>query len=150
MTGSDTSDGIVIHNYFGYGSHHALLVDDDPASARAMLTLLNEFMIDVTIAIDGRQALRLLKENDYDMFILDWSMPDLDGKWVIEAAFHQLSQMGAAKRARTLKMPIVIHTGLVAGEVKLPPEAKNFKCVELLPKPAGLKEVKKIVTKVLG
>ncbi|MBR6015164.1 MAG: response regulator transcription factor [Firmicutes bacterium] len=57
-----------------------LLVVDDESKIRAVIREYSEFEgYEVTEASDGMEALNLVKENDYDLIIMDIMMPKLDG-----------------------------------------------------------------------
>lgn len=61
-----------------------LLVDDE----RAAIEVLRDYLVkkghELDLAFDGKQALRLLKEKDYDFVILDFEMPEMDGMELVK------------------------------------------------------------------
>jgi PAS domain S-box-containing protein len=71
-----------------------VLVVDDNASAREILsTMARTFGLEVDVARDGKEALRLIaeagtKQLPYDLVLMDWQMPGMDG---IET-MHQLQE----------------------------------------------------------
>ncbi|SFL57848.1 two-component system, NarL family, sensor histidine kinase EvgS [Desulfomicrobium norvegicum] len=60
-----------------------LLVEDDPSNRIPTQKLLEKAGHEVALAENGRQALELLAENDFDCVLMDIQMPVMDG---IEAA----------------------------------------------------------------
>ena len=57
-----------------------LLVVDDEANIREVVKEYAEFEgYEVTEAEDGMQAIEKVKENDFDLIIMDVMMPKLDG-----------------------------------------------------------------------
>jgi signal transduction histidine kinase/CheY-like chemotaxis protein/HPt (histidine-containing phosphotransfer) domain-containing protein len=62
-----------------------ILVVDDNASAREILsTMARAFCVEVDVAWDGPQALRMVveaqkKQLPYDLVLIDWKMPAMDG-----------------------------------------------------------------------
>ncbi|MBW6424640.1 response regulator [Rhizobium sp. XQZ8] len=60
--------------------HHVLIVDDS-ATARALLTSrLKRYNFRVSVADNGAKALELLKKNpDIGLVVTDYNMPDIDG-----------------------------------------------------------------------
>lgn len=56
-----------------------LVVDDDPAISRLLSTNLRARGYEVTVAIDGDEALRLIEGELFDLIVLDIMMPHLDG-----------------------------------------------------------------------
>ncbi|MCG6154808.1 MEDS domain-containing protein [Rubinisphaera margarita] len=58
---------------------HILLVEDNAAAARTMQLLLERLGQRVTIACNGRTALKLAEDITPDLALLDIGLPDLDG-----------------------------------------------------------------------
>ena len=57
-----------------------LIADDDPTSLLFLEDMLTEWGYEVTLAVDGEQAVRMLAEPDGPLLaILDWMMPGMDG-----------------------------------------------------------------------
>jgi two-component system, cell cycle response regulator len=57
-----------------------LIADDDPVSRRLLETSLAKWGYDVTVAVDGTSALRILDGADAPrLAILDWMMPGVEG-----------------------------------------------------------------------
>ncbi len=61
-----------------------LVVDDDPTFRLSTSALLREDGHEVDEAGDGAEAVRFLKEDDYDLILLDLRMPGLDGIGIVE------------------------------------------------------------------
>lgn len=67
------------------GKGKSILIVDDESDVRLVLnTLLTHSGHTVTEAADGREALQLLAEGDFDLLILDLMMPRLNGEEVLE------------------------------------------------------------------
>ena len=57
-----------------------LVVEDETLLAQAMVTALEwEFDKPVELAVDGQSALDFTNQQDYDLAILDWSIPPPTG-----------------------------------------------------------------------
>lgn len=56
-----------------------LVVDDVPVNIKVFCGLLKDTMIHIDTATSGREALRKIRSNTYDIIFLDHMMPDLDG-----------------------------------------------------------------------
>jgi signal transduction histidine kinase/HPt (histidine-containing phosphotransfer) domain-containing protein len=56
-----------------------LLVEDNPTSRMVTEALLKRLACDVDLAVDGREALRMIEANDYDLIFMDCYMPLMDG-----------------------------------------------------------------------
>jgi len=61
-----------------------LVVDDDRDIALNMSDLLTDLGYHIDIAYDGESALKLVAQNDYDIALLDFKMPDMDGASLYE------------------------------------------------------------------
>jgi len=62
-----------------------LVVDDDHDVRNILGTVLRQKGLDVTVAVDGRQALDLLNDQRFSVLILDLLMPEADGFDVLDA-----------------------------------------------------------------
>lgn len=56
-----------------------LLAEDDPKLAKMLIRLLNKDGYQLDHAFDGEEALLYYESNTYDLIILDWMMPRLNG-----------------------------------------------------------------------
>ena len=80
-----------------------VLIADDEAHIRELLCdLLEEQGCDVCTASNGKQAINKMQNKIFDVIILDWQMPLLDGAGVLE----HVSEMPVENRA-----PIVVVSG---------------------------------------
>lgn len=59
--------------------HRALVVDDEASLAEIVTGYLQREHFEVTSASDGLEALRLARESDPDVVVLDLSLPGIDG-----------------------------------------------------------------------
>ncbi|NLI12286.1 MAG: response regulator [Peptococcaceae bacterium] len=62
----------------------ALVVDDNASSREVLKSMLSSFHFDVSTASSGEEALRSveatdLENNPYDLVLMDWKMPGIDG-----------------------------------------------------------------------
>jgi CheY-like chemotaxis protein len=60
-----------------------LLVDDDERTCEAVQRLLGRMGYVVACANNGRDALTVLRDLRFDLVILDWMMPEMDGLEVL-------------------------------------------------------------------
>jgi len=58
---------------------HVLVVEDDPLNQTIVCRLLGHAGYLSTAATDGAQALDLLRARTFDLVLMDWQMPDMDG-----------------------------------------------------------------------
>jgi serine/threonine protein kinase len=68
------------------GRPRALVADDDPVVRRILRSLLEEMGYGIDEAVDGSQAIRRLKSEEYALLITDLLMPRLDGWNVLDFA----------------------------------------------------------------
>src|SRR5690625_3789671 len=61
-----------------------LVVDDEERIRRLLRMYLEREEFNIEEAEDGKEALELAKNNDYDLIILDIMMPEMDGIEVCE------------------------------------------------------------------
>ena len=60
-------------------SHRILVVDDEPSVTDLLAYNLRKALYDVQTAADGRAALRLARESQPDLILLDLMIPEVDG-----------------------------------------------------------------------
>ncbi len=56
-----------------------LVAEDNRINQKLITTTLNNFGIEVTIAANGKEAVMLRKQNDYDLIFMDIQMPVMNG-----------------------------------------------------------------------
>ena len=71
------------------GYKRVLVVDDDADTVRLLQTVLTQRGLSVDCALDGDEALDLLRTNRYACVLLDLLMPRVDGFAVLEALKNQ-------------------------------------------------------------
>jgi signal transduction histidine kinase len=81
---------------------HLLIAEDDPAAARVLRQILQQFGYRVTLAADGEEALRILDEEGApDLLLLDWMLPGATGLEICHLA---------RQRWDPLRLPILMVT----------------------------------------
>ncbi len=56
-----------------------LIVEDDPVNQAIVAAMLDQAGFETRIAGDGRTALQLFERHAFDVLLMDWQMPDMDG-----------------------------------------------------------------------
>ena len=108
-------------------SHLVLVVDDEPALARALAINLRAHGWDVVTAADGRGALDAAADRRPDVVVLDLGLPDMDGTEVI-AGLRGWSSV-----------PIVVLSARQHGEDKV--EALDLGADDYITKPFAMNEL---------
>ncbi len=62
-----------------YSNYSVLVVDDVVDNIQVAMNVLKEDNYNLTFALSGEEALSLVKENSYDLILLDIMMPGIDG-----------------------------------------------------------------------
>jgi DNA-binding response OmpR family regulator len=62
----------------------ALIVEDEPAIRHGLVELLRTQGFDLDVAVDGHEAQIKLKTGRYDLVLLDWMLPGVDGLTLLQ------------------------------------------------------------------
>lgn len=116
---------------------HVLYVEDNPAEAKVVETMLQgEGHLCHTIDL-GQQAVVLAKRNNYDLIILDIMLPDIDGYEVIDRL-----------RKSNVPTPVLLQTGLMDRDDRAAEQGLGVD--DYLIKPFSKKELDQRIAAVLG
>lgn len=80
-----------------------LVVDDMLASREAIARILNQHGYETVPAMNGAEALALLKKNKFDLILLDQMMPEVDGLTFLA---------GIRRFPKWKKLPVIMFTGV--------------------------------------
>jgi two-component system sensor histidine kinase/response regulator len=80
-----------------------LIVDDMLASREALMRILNHHGYETIPAMNGAEALALLKKNKVDLILLDQMMPEVDGLTFLA---------GIRRFPKWKSLPVVMFTGV--------------------------------------
>jgi DNA-binding response OmpR family regulator len=115
-----------------------LLVDDEQGFVEVLTKRLRKRRFEVTSALSGKEAVRIMRSNSFDIAVLDLKMEDLDGIEVLKI-FKILDP----------RMPVLILTG--HGSEQAAREGLALGALDYLMKPCDLEELmEKIVGAVSG
>lgn len=107
-----------------------LVVDDQPHVIRVIKLALDRKGHKVDVAYDGKEALRKLHGEDYDVLITDFQMPRMDGRQLCEAMYREV----AGPKPRVLLIT-------AKTELELRDWARFFPDTEFLEKPLSLRQL---------
>ncbi len=114
-----------------------LVVDDEEGARELFFTILSGEGYNVTLANDGEAALGLMKADPpFDLVITDIKMPVMDGLQLLQ----EIRKTGS-------KTDVIMVTAY--GEVETYLKAMSLGAVEYINKPIRIKELKRIVHKVV-
>ncbi len=93
----------------GRRSARILLVEDNPVNQEVALGLLEYLCHEVEVADDGKQALRKLHKDHYDLVLMDCEMPVMDGCRATRE-IRRLEQKG--QKSRLPVIALTAHAGV--------------------------------------
>jgi len=91
-----------IRHYAAEQSRRLLVVEDNPVEQQSIRELLGYDDIEIATSASGREALGLLRHQDFDCVVLDLRLPDISG-------FDLLEQL--REDTRLADLPVVVFTG---------------------------------------
>lgn len=115
-----------------------ILVVDDEAGARELFqSILTDEGYEVALAVNGEEALALFRNGAFDLVVTDIKMPVMDGLQLLQ----EIRNTGS-------KIDVIMVTAY--GEVESYLKAMSLGAAEYINKPIRIKELKRIVNKVLA
>jgi len=79
-------------------SERILIVDDNRTNARLLQIVLRKMQMDSTYVASGGEALKICREEDFSIVLMDLQMPGLDGLQTARRLREQEQRDGAARR----------------------------------------------------
>jgi PAS domain S-box-containing protein len=119
---------------FNLAGKRILVVEDDPLSIEFFRIVLEEVKADVTIALNGGEALIIFEaDTSYDLILMDIQLPDINGYEV-------------TRRIRKLnnKVPIIAQTAFAMAEDRI--KSLEAGCNEYLSKPILSNELLEVIS----
>ncbi len=93
-----------------FTGQHVLAADDSAVNREVVQEALSRLNLKVTLAADGREAVHHAQDRNFDLILMDCSMPEMDG-YEATQAIRALEKRGGGGR-----VPIVALTAHVAGK----------------------------------
>ena len=118
-------------------SAHILITDDDEVSCQLFAETLESEGYQVNQATSGDAALSRLREETYDLLIIDVRMPETSGLEVTRIAHEKYPAL-----------PIIVMTAF--GSIETAVEAIHEGAFDFISKPMNLAELKKTVSRALS
>jgi PAS domain S-box-containing protein len=83
-----------------------LLAEDNPVNQKLAVRLLQKLGVEVQVAVNGLEALRALRDADFDAVLMDCQMPELDG---YEATRRLRADAGAVRNPNIPVIALTAH-----------------------------------------
>ena len=112
-------------------SYRVLLVEDDIDLGESLQEALKADQISLTLATNGRSALETIRQNGYDLVLLDLGLPGMDG-------FELLEQLKGNSDWKDIPVIILTAANAMAGKVR----GFDLGAVDYLTKPFQLVELR--------
>ncbi len=116
----------------------ALIVEDNLINQKVLHKLLTKLNIPSDIAVNGKEAVSLYNENDYDIIFMDLHMPEMDG-------FEATEKIHSTSKYQTNAIPIIAVTASAFEEDKVKAISKGMD--DFITKPVVLKNLEEIIAK---
>src|SRR5262245_12866061 len=113
-----------------------LVVDDDPNLRRALADRIRSWNHTTVVAADGAEALDAVREREFDLVLLDLSMPGLPG-------------MDVLRRLREEDDPADVVVLTSHGTLESAVEAIKLGAVDFLTKPANFEIIRNVIERSL-
>jgi len=119
----------------------ALVVEDNIINQKVLLKLLEKINIPSDIANNGKEAVLLYEENEYDIIFMDLHMPEMDG-------FEATVKIHASTKYKIQQIPIIAVTASAFDEDKV--RAISNGMDDFITKPVILKNLEETIAKQLN
>lgn len=130
----------------GDGSLKVLIVDDDPISVKIIESCLQQRGCETHVVDNGQDAVDELFEHNYDLIILDWNMPSMNGLQTIKMLDEtaDLSATGVQNK----KVPVLIYSASPRSQISFP-KSKTFRKIGYLQKTSTYDSIRKTTDQFL-
>lgn len=132
ILGKETTETYLNNNINTLQNLNVLVVDDNKVNQIVTQKILEKNNLKCTIAVDGFHALEILKNNKFDIILMDIHLPGING---FETA-EQIHQLG-------IKTPIIALTA--SDKYELEGDISKYKMQDILVKPFEFPDLQKII-----
>jgi CheY-like chemotaxis protein len=117
-----------------------LIVDDDPISVKMIEAALTQKGCETHVVDNGQDAVNEIFANAYDLIILDWNMPSMNGLQTIKLLDEtaDLSQIGIQNK----KVPVLIYSASPRSQIVFP-KSKVFRKIGYLQKTSSADAIRR-------
>jgi CheY-like chemotaxis protein len=96
---------------------HVLLVDDDPISVKILEACLRQQGCRTTVASTYEQAVADVVATNYDLIVMDWNMPNHDGRETLIAMDKTILKM---HKNLSAKIPVITYSMYEKSKIQFP------------------------------
>lgn len=117
-----------------------LVIDDSVDAVKLIATILKHYKCNTSIAFDGQEALPLFENNEFDLVVLDWTMPHMSAPemlYTVDRLLHAKQKFKGQRR-----IPLLVYSGHDEGEIDLP-DVRYFEYLGVLNKRSYFKNTLK-------
>ncbi|WP_418263796.1 response regulator [Flavobacterium faecale] len=118
--------------------HKALIVEDNIINQKVLRKLLDKLGIPTDIANNGKEAVTLFNQNEYDIIFMDLHMPEMDG-------FEATKKIHESMKYKIKNIPIIAVTASAFDEDKIKAIANGMD--DFVTKPIVLKHLEETIAK---
>lgn len=117
-----------------------LIVDDDPISVKLIESCLTQRGCETHVVENGQDAVDEIFEHAYDLIVLDWNMPSMNGLQTIKMLDEtaDLSATGIQNK----KVPVLIYSASPRSQIIFP-KSKTFRKIGYLQKTSTYDSIRK-------
>jgi len=119
-----------------------LVVDDNQMARNILVGILHSHSINALSVDSGEAALRELSQTTYDLIIIDWKMPEMDG---LETASHIQNDIQIERAPK-----IIIMTAYTRDEIEEKAQARNLNIEAVISKPITPSDLLQTLENVLN
>lgn len=130
-----------------FKNKRVLVIDDDIYSVQILLHVLQQFGCNVQVSQNAINAVDRLVKDDFDLIILDWMMPKLNGNETLLAAQQLIGgvdEYGPLGR----HTPFIVYSGLPKDRLDVP-YCSHFDYLKHLQKPQRYANLKREIFSLL-
>lgn len=113
-----------------------LIIDDSLDAVKLIATILKHHKCDTSVAFDGQEALPLFENQDFDLVVLDWSMPCMSAPEML-CEVDRLLHTKRKKQGRG-RIPLLVYSGHDEDDLDLP-KVHSFEYLGVLNKRSHFK-----------
>lgn len=111
-----------------------LIIEDEIILGKNIAKFLSRSNFNINLCLNGREGLALLSEKSFDILLVDYNLPDMNGLQILEES-----------QKTDPSMKVIMMTG--EGNVEIAVSAMKKGAFDYLPKPLALKELKVLLEK---